>query len=671
MDRRKLEPPTTSSPSSSSAAVALPKPPPSERDRLIATQKRWNCREENEFLRVLTGYGVDLLVGAAVTSAHPQPDWSRFKIMAKLDKKSDDALSDYYKVFIAMCKRRAGVRLADDERELDGICEDISEDHARLILDRLELLSKLRELSKSGRLDDRLHLCQNNFDTPDWWESGRHDRELIRAVLKHGLYRSDYHVFNDPTYTFGASQRMFVEEVESHLLKAHLAEIEQLALLDHELTLKREQTEAAEAHAKKMAVAAAEAEQAARVAADAAKAADAATAAAAAAVAIEALVVKKEETPDAEEATEVKTEKADATVGDSEAMVIEDSDAETPASTDAEPKIKEETAGEVGVAPPAAEKSTDTIEQATEKTTDESSPSTGEEDASKVEETAAAVVDKPSEDADDDAEKGTVEKTDSTASEEPAKPEEVSAQEDKPATEATDVTSAETTTDAETTEQSAATTSPAEVEKSSSAEDVDMDKSIEKVEETDNKPADEADNASPVKSPLAAIVDPKSPVKMDVDEVEATAASVESSPAKATPLTEEPAKTSTPEKPAETETETEAVTDAKEDTVTLTADKPVVVVVDAPEVVAAAAAAATVDETTAVSSGGGDPDDDEVMKEKEKAVEEECKKQAADLKARFPDLEVTQPSRPFVKPIVDIKAIKGTISGSYLETEIY
>jgi len=32
------------------------------------------------------------------------------------------------------------------------------------------------------------------------------------------------------------------------------------------------------------------------------------------------------------------------------------------------------------------------------------------------------------------------------------------------------------------------------------------------------------------------------------------------------------------------------------------------------------------------------------MKEKEKAVEEECKKQAAELKARFPDLEVIQPA---------------------------
>lgn len=195
-----------------------------ERVRLDAVQKKWNRREENEFLRVLTGYGVDLQQGTSV----PTPDWMRFKAMAKLDKKSDESLSDYYKVFIAMCKRQAGVRLNDDEKGLEGIIDDISEDHARLVLDRLELLSKLREIVRHTRLDERLKLCSNNFDTPDWWESGKHDKELIRAVLKHGLYRSEYYIFNDPEFTYNKSERLFVEEIESHLLKAQMAEAEDL-----------------------------------------------------------------------------------------------------------------------------------------------------------------------------------------------------------------------------------------------------------------------------------------------------------------------------------------------------------------------------------------------------------------------------------------------------------
>jgi len=43
-----------------------------ERVRLEHIQRKWNRREENEFLRVLTGYGIDLQPCAA-----PTPDWSR------------------------------------------------------------------------------------------------------------------------------------------------------------------------------------------------------------------------------------------------------------------------------------------------------------------------------------------------------------------------------------------------------------------------------------------------------------------------------------------------------------------------------------------------------------------------------------------------------------------
>ena len=44
-----------------------------ERTRFDQIPKRWTRREENEFLRVLTGYGIDL-------QSHtnpPLPDWSR------------------------------------------------------------------------------------------------------------------------------------------------------------------------------------------------------------------------------------------------------------------------------------------------------------------------------------------------------------------------------------------------------------------------------------------------------------------------------------------------------------------------------------------------------------------------------------------------------------------
>lgn len=204
-----------------------------ERSRLVQLNKKWNRREENEFLRVLTGYGIDLQSHTPI----PTPDWSRFKAMSRLEKKTDETLSDYYKVFIAMCKRQAGVKLLEDEKGLENIIDDINEDHARLILDRLELLSKLREVAKNPKLDERLKLCKNNYDTPDWWEPGRHDKELIRAILKHGLYRTDALVMNDSELSFRDACKKYEKNLEIYnqntimKMEAELLKLEQTQLL--------------------------------------------------------------------------------------------------------------------------------------------------------------------------------------------------------------------------------------------------------------------------------------------------------------------------------------------------------------------------------------------------------------------------------------------------------
>lgn len=113
-----------------------------------------------------------------------------------------------------MCKRQAGEKLLEEERGLEGLIDDIGEDHAKLILDRLELLSKLREIAKHPKLEERLKLCENNIDTPDWWEPGKHDRELVRAVLKYGLYRSDQYILNDSEFPFADSEKQYVRSLE-------------------------------------------------------------------------------------------------------------------------------------------------------------------------------------------------------------------------------------------------------------------------------------------------------------------------------------------------------------------------------------------------------------------------------------------------------------------------
>uniref|UniRef100_A0A182S962 Chromodomain-helicase-DNA-binding protein 6-9 tri-helical domain-containing protein n=1 Tax=Anopheles maculatus TaxID=74869 RepID=A0A182S962_9DIPT len=181
-----------------------------ERVRLDQIPKRWTRREENEFIRVLTGYGIDLQPNTTV----PTPDWSRFKVFAKLDKKTDENLSDFYKVFIAMCKRQAGVKLSDDEKGLEGLVDDVTEDHAKLILDRLELLSKARQIVKHPKLEENIRLCENNLDTPDWWIPGRHDRELLRAVLKYGIYRSEQLILADSEFPFYEAAKKYLQQLE-------------------------------------------------------------------------------------------------------------------------------------------------------------------------------------------------------------------------------------------------------------------------------------------------------------------------------------------------------------------------------------------------------------------------------------------------------------------------
>lgn len=507
-----------------------------ERVRMDAVQKKWNRREENEFLRVLTGYGVDLQSGTAV----PTPDWIRFKAMAKLDKKTDESLSDYYKVFIAMCKRQAGVRLSEDEKGLEGIIDDISEDHARLVLDRLELLSKLREIVRNSRLDDRLKLCQNNFDTPDWWESGKHDKELIRAVLKHGLYRSEYYIFNDPEFSYGKSERLFIEEVESHLIRAQQAEAEDQD--NKERIIKLEKGDSTMQIEK----------------------------------------VKKEETyggneemapPPPPPPLEAKA-KVEALVIE-ETVVIKDDDSDTEMDTAEPAKISD-------------------IEKVPDEVVDEANPATVAEEKK------------------DDDEVKTEEKVDSPVAAEPDISGDLD-EEEMPEETAESIKEVENVIDEENSTEVSKQAEEDETEKE------DEPATAEVAKEIDDEPKDDIEEM---------VVDkpepPMSPTKGDTKTPETTPEVIVVEP-EVVIVSEE-----------DDETAEKSVTDA----ITPSSDDVKVK-----------------EEDESILDGKGDPDDDEVMKEKEKAVEEECKKQAAELKARFPDLEVIQ---PLVKvKTSDLKEVRG------------
>lgn len=549
MERRgKNDPSSLLPPTSSSSQQHIPKPL-SERERLLGIQKRWTYREENEFLRVLTGYGVDLMAGTNC----PTPDWHRFKAMAKLEKKSDDSLSDYYKVFIAMCKRKAGVRLTDEEKEVDGIIDDISEDHARLILDRLELLSKLREVVKHPRVEERLTLCNNNFDTPDWWESGHHDRELVRAVLKHGLYRSEYYIFNDPSYSFGKSEQMFLEEVESHLIKAQLAEAEAAEILRaRSAAIKREKVESDNAEA--------------------------------------ALSVKKE--IDSDDVLIVKSEKPIVVIDE---IVIKDDDSDLEGSQAEKNKVNDKPDT---VQPEVKETEEDTVKDKV----DENQPS---DIADVVTPPKSPKVIEPVDVEPNDCDKDAME-IDSVST----------------------PTVDEIPQDKDTNEKADLDENKIEDEELPK-KDIDEVENAELPKANDDEPAMEAETTEETSE--TATIDTPIEAKTDKPEPE-------------TPMIVDDEKN---EAKAKEETALPEITSVTDDTSEETLEP------------TSKLELPTQKEVLPVElSTSGDPDDDDVMKEKEKAVEEECKKQAADLKARFPDLEVIQPLGKS-KTAVDMKLLKG------------
>lgn len=80
-----------------------------ERSRVEEQKAKWSRREENEFFRVISTYGVNY------DRKKAQYDWVKFKSLAKFDKKTDADLTDYYMSFRIMCKKVANMKMADDD----------------------------------------------------------------------------------------------------------------------------------------------------------------------------------------------------------------------------------------------------------------------------------------------------------------------------------------------------------------------------------------------------------------------------------------------------------------------------------------------------------------------------------------------------------------------------
>lgn len=60
---------------------------------------RWTRREEADFYRVVSTFGV------VFDPSHSRFDWTKFRAMARLHKKTDESLQKYLCAFTAMCRR--------------------------------------------------------------------------------------------------------------------------------------------------------------------------------------------------------------------------------------------------------------------------------------------------------------------------------------------------------------------------------------------------------------------------------------------------------------------------------------------------------------------------------------------------------------------------------------
>lgn len=80
-----------------------------ERLRLDEHRAKWSKREENEFLRIVSTYGVNY------DRKKAQYDWSKFKSLGRFDRKSDNDLTEYYMSFRTMCKRACNAKVSEEE----------------------------------------------------------------------------------------------------------------------------------------------------------------------------------------------------------------------------------------------------------------------------------------------------------------------------------------------------------------------------------------------------------------------------------------------------------------------------------------------------------------------------------------------------------------------------
>uniref|UniRef100_A0A4W6DQN6 Chromodomain helicase DNA binding protein 6 n=1 Tax=Lates calcarifer TaxID=8187 RepID=A0A4W6DQN6_LATCA len=175
---------------------------------------RWTRREQADFYRTVSSFGV------VYDPERKTFDWSQFRALARLERKTDESLERYFNSFVNMCRTACKLPPRKEEGLVDPavLVEPLTEERAARTLYRIELLRKIREqVLRHPLLSARLQLCRPSLYLPVWWETGKHDRDLLIGAARHGLSRTDFYILNDPQLSFLEAHRNYVRGQPSHI----------------------------------------------------------------------------------------------------------------------------------------------------------------------------------------------------------------------------------------------------------------------------------------------------------------------------------------------------------------------------------------------------------------------------------------------------------------------